>query len=189
MPKNIGFSISGKNNISFISLKGNIYDNNNNNMSQHIKNIKISIMSLIIIPYMSQQWNKLEENKCFVEILMNKINFYLSIYKDNEYLLLYKELLSAFDTIVTQHTEIVNLEKNLFHNDIHNISSFVFKTNVIRLKPEYEIYNLIIGKPESGEMYNSTILNQILKLLEIDNITFDNIKSFIINNYKINKPL
>ena len=40
MVRNIGLSISGNNNISVMTLNGNIYTNSNN-ISQHIKNIKI----------------------------------------------------------------------------------------------------------------------------------------------------
>ena len=113
--------------------------------------------------------------------LTKQIDYYLSIYKDNEYLLLYKELLSAFEIIVTQHNEISNFEKKLYNDG----NTFIFKTTIIRLKPEYEIYNLILGKPELIKDYDKTILNKITRLLEIDNVTFDNIKNYILQNYKI----
>ena len=60
MSKTYGFSLSGKNNITHLSLKGN-YLNTSNNLPIEVQNIKETIISLIVIPYMSQQWNKLKE--------------------------------------------------------------------------------------------------------------------------------
>ena len=47
---------------------------------------------------------------------------------------------------------------------------------MIRLKAEYEIYNLIYGKPDKNELYDTNKLKIIKNLLQIENITFDNIK-------------
>ena len=52
------------------------------------------------------------------------------------------------------------------------------KTTRIRLKPEYEIYNLIFGKTEK---YDNDILNLIIKYNKIKNITFQEIKYLILN--------
>ena len=50
---------------------------------------------------------------------------------------------------------------------------------MIRLKAEYEIYNLIYGRPNKNELYDSSKLKIIKKLLQIENITFDDIKKKI----------
>jgi len=183
MPKNIGLSISGKNNTTMLSLKGSL-NNSNENIPYEVRNLKISIMNLVIIPYMAHDWRKLEENIWFIEKLINKIDYYSSIY-NNETLLMYKEVLMAYHTIIIQHIEIFNLEKKIVYNDVNNVSSIVFKTSIIRLKAEYEIYNLIFGKPQSGLHYNKIIIADILKLIQIDDITFDKIKNYILNKYPI----
>jgi len=183
MTRNNCLSMTGKNTTSFISLKG--YNSLSNEIPLEIKNIKIMIMSLIIIPFLAKQWKKLEENICFIDNLTKKINLYLSIYPNNEYLLLYKDLLIAFETAVLQHIEITNLEKCFKNEEEKSVSTIVFKTSIIRLRPEYEIYNLILGKPGLiyGEKYNIYILDDILKLLELNDITFEYIKKYITNKY------
>ena len=162
---------------------------NNNHIPKEVQNIRILMMNLLIIPFISKQWNRLEENINFIENLTNKINKYLSIYINNEYLLLYKDVLAAFETIVLQHIEIRNLEKYFTDNNDENgkkvTSSLVFKTTMLRLKPEYELYNLIVGEPnlKKDEKYNDSILNDIIKLLQVDTTSFEIIKNYIIEKY------
>ena len=74
--------------------------------------------------------------------------------------------LNIFDEINELFEKIDNLEKKFIYTDKNNASTVIFKTNLIRLKPEYEIYNLILGKPNSVKEYNREILNDILKLLD-----------------------
>ena len=44
---------------------------------------------------------------------MLKINYLLSLYSENDELILYRDLLLSFETIVMQRIEINNLEKNI----------------------------------------------------------------------------
>ena len=53
------------------------------------------------------------------------------------------------------------------------------------MKPEYEIYNLIFGKPDkkNQETYNMSYINEIQQMLNEDDVTFEKIKNKItINN-------
>jgi hypothetical protein len=56
---------------------------------------------------------------------------------------------------------------------------------MIRLKPEIELYNLILGTPKLkfGEKYNVDVLKDLEVLLKVDNITFEKIKNYIIAKY------
>ena len=58
---------------------------------------------------------------------------------------------------------------------------------MIKLKPEYEIYNLIFGRPEKikNQMYDELIINDISNLLFINDINFNKIKNYINNKYNI----
>ena len=187
MTRNQSFSITGKNTNTIMSLKGFKYNESINEIPIEIKNIKIMIMNLIIVPFMSKQWKKLEENICFLDILTRKIDSYLSMYVDNEYLLLYKNLLVAFETSVNQHIEINNLEKHFKSEGSSNAGTVVFKTTMIRFKAEYELYNLIVGKPQFkiGEKYKDPIILDILKLLDLNTINFDYMKKCIQEKYNI----
>jgi len=145
------------------------------------------IKDLIIVPFLSKQWKKLEENICFLDIITRKIDLCLSIYVDNEYLLLYKNLLVAFEISVNQHMEIKNLEKHFKKEGATNAGTMVFKTTMVRFKAEYELYNLIVGKPlfKNGQKYNESILLDILKLLELQTINFDFMKKNITEKHNI----
>jgi hypothetical protein len=61
----------------------------------------------------------------------------------------------------------------------------IYKTAMIKLKPEYEIYNLILGKPnkKQDEIYIEAIIKDIEKLLLLENINFNKIKEFITKKY------
>ena len=183
MPRNIGLSLRGNSgNNNLLNIKG-FTQNSSDNSSIQIKEIRTTIMTLIIIPFMSKQWNILEENICFLDILTNKINTYLSIYSNNEYLLLYRDLLFAFETAVFQHLELRNLEKSLYNDeDNKNLSTMIFKTSMVRLRPEYELYHLILEKPRLnlGEKYNEEILKDIVKLLDMNNVNYNYIKNYIL---------
>ena len=51
----------------------------------------------------------------------------------------------------------------------------------------FRSYDLIVGKPQLGigEKYNDNIIKDILNMLQLDDITFENIKMFINHKYKI----
>lgn len=187
MTRNHGFSITGKNINTIMSLKGFKCNESLDHTPLEVKNIKIMIMNLIIVPFMSKQWKKLEENICFLDILTRKIDSYLSMYVDNEYLLLYKNLLVAFETSVNQHMEINNLEKHFKAEGSSNAGTMVFKTTMIRFKAEYELYNLIVGKPQFkiGEKYRDPIILDIVKLLDLNTVNFDYMKRYIQEKYNI----
>ena len=185
MPRNTSFSLTGKNTMNCLAL--NEFRNRLNNMTRiEIENLKIMIMNLIIIPFLTKNWKKLIENICFIDNINNKINECLKLYGNDENLLLYKNLLSAFELLIIQYMEIENLEK-FFRDDCENVSNIVFKTTMIRLKAEYELYNLILGKPKllEGEKYNVNIINDIISLLKLEETNFDKIKSFILSKYNL----
>jgi len=180
MTRNINLSLSG-------TKKSNLFVlvNANDQMPVEILKIKSSIMKLIIIPFMSKNWKVLNENLVFFDNIKNKINTYIKHYRNCQFIdfQIYIELLDAFETAIFLHTEVINLEQQLYGSD--NMSTLVFRTAMVRLKPELELYNLIFGKPDfkSGNQYNNNIVNDIVTLFTVDNTTFDQIKKAIIHKY------
>jgi hypothetical protein len=65
----------------------------------------------------------------------------------------------------------------------------IYKTTMIRLLPEYEIYNSILGRPkrELSQKYNEEIIIDIKKMMTSEKITFNKIKEFIKNKYLFNQ--
>jgi hypothetical protein len=67
------------------------------------------------------------------------------------------------------------------------LSQITYKTSMIRLKPEYELYDCILGKPkrENNEFYNELIIKDISKLLSDDRINYNKIKDIIVKKYHL----
>jgi hypothetical protein len=53
---------------------------------------------------------------------------------------------------------------------------------MIKLKPEYELYDAIFGKPkrENNQIYNDSIIEMIQQLLTRENMTFQKIKEVLL---------
>ena len=184
MPRNNNLSLSGSKNINL-----HLLINQGNSQACKLKlpieviKIKSTIMKFIIIPFMSKNWKVLVENLVFFDNIKSKLTNIIARNKCND-LQIYQDIIFAFETAIFLHMEITNLEEKLYGCDT-NLSTLVFRTTMIRLKPEFELYNLVLGKPDfkSGEKYNTDIVNDILILLKMDNITFDQIKNYIVNKY------
>ena len=108
-----------------------------------------------------------------INSLKQKIESFYLKYKIDD-LLLYKDILEMIEIVINEHNQLFDLEKEKY--SLNNSNSLIYKTKMIRLKAEYEIYNLIYGKPDKNELYDTNKLKIIKNLLQIENITFDNIK-------------
>jgi hypothetical protein len=143
-----------------------------------LKEIKIYLLNKILLPAIQNNWDKLKENLLCLNNIEDKLNYYSEKYPLGE-LDYYKNLIRLTELLMLKDKEIKLLEKN--NNDTESIGTFFYKTCYVKLKPEYEIYNLILGKPKKGEGYNTNIINNINILLKKDNISFQEIKSNIEN--------
>jgi len=179
------------------TLKGT-YDINNINLlgknnshiqpiSTQIKKIKDRIINDYLIPLYSNQWSNLKENIFFLDNIYNKLTQYYKTYKLDE-LILYIDLLKVIHLLIDKHKLLENTEEKIYGKENKNeIMSMVFKTISIKLLPEYEIYNSIIGKPKKDldEKYNDKIIYDIKMLLLQKDINYSKIKKYILDNYKL----
>ncbi len=151
-----------------------------------VKEIELLIMNTIILPLVSSQWKTLQENLFLVDLLKGRLDYYYSLYKLPE-LLVYKDILIIFNNVLNEHMHLINMEKKMYGSCKNNLINVVYKTSMIRLKPEYSLYNLIVGPPmfSKKQTYNEFIINDILHLLTLNNITFQIIKDFIVQKYQI----
>lgn len=177
-------SLTGKTYNNSVSLSGKPNISSYNNLFE-ITQIKIHILNNFIFPLISNQWEILEENLIFVEKIKNKLDYYYKIYHLED-IIIYKDIIKAIEIFLNEHNQLNDLEKKVY-GDEKVLSTMIYKTAMIKLKPEYEIYNLIFGIPEKNknQEYNEHIINDISKLLIINNINFNKIKNYIINKYKI----
>jgi hypothetical protein len=176
-------SLSGKKTYNSLNISGKQLILGKSKISDEIDNFKISILNNLIFPLISKDWQSLNENIYSLDKLKTKIDTYYDSYKLDD-LLIYKEVMNAIEIVVSEHKELEGLEKKIY-GDTTNLSTMIYKTAMIKLKPEYEIYNLIIGKPNKAqnEIYVDEILKDIENLLLQDDISFNRIKDFISKKY------
>lgn len=170
-------SLTGKNRINQNNLSGKSFFGEN--ASFEVKKIKTTIFNNIILPLISKQWRKLEENLFTLDKINKKLDMYLRQGNDED-LLIYKDILKAFETMLNEHKQLDELEKTMY-SSTNDVSTMVYKTTMIRLKPEYEIYDMIFGRPDrkKQEQYNEKTIQRIEGLLNVYDITFDKIKEII----------
>jgi hypothetical protein len=177
-------NLTGKNNIHNLNLSGK--NSFVENIPMEVKSLKIKIMNAIIIPLISRQWNTLNENIFLLNSFKKSIHFYYQNYKLEE-LIIYRDLLNILEILVGEHIQLENMEKQMYgkSENSENLTQMVYKTTMIRLKPEYEIYDNIIGKPkrEKNESYNELIIKDIQLLLKSENITFNKMKDILLPKY------
>ncbi len=147
-----------------------------------VKNLKIQILNKIIIPMVNEEWEYLMKNSFLTNVILDKLNIYYSKYKLED-LCLYKEIIRSFEIIINEHTLFDDLKKKVYKNDSDSKVSIAYRTVMIKLRPEYELYNLIYGKPlrSKNEVYNDQIIKELGIILKTNNIDFDKIKTLITN--------
>jgi hypothetical protein len=144
-----------------------------------IKEIKIYILNNIFLPAIQKKWDQLKENLLCVDHIQQKLNYYSEKYPLGE-LDYYKNLIQLIELLMIKENELNSIEKNN-HNYSDDITTIFYKTCYVKLKPEYEIYNLILGKPNKNEKYDLIQIQKIGSLLKKDNISFQQIKKIIEN--------
>jgi hypothetical protein len=121
-----------------------------------------------------------------IDTLQKSIIGFYKKYKLDE-LLIYSELLKVLKILIDKHNLLEETESKIINKrDPNQVVNMIYKTTQIRLLPEYEIYNSIIGKPnrKSNESYNESIISDIKQLLTQEKITFSKIQDFLEKKYK-----
>jgi hypothetical protein len=183
------------NNLSGINVYGNqinllgkyTYNYNHTSTNTKVKKLKQRILNNYLIPLVSKQWNILKENIYFIDEIQNKIKYQSDISKSDE-LVAYNDMLNVFKVLIEKQKILEDYDKNTNGNrDPNEIMSMVFKTTMIKLLPEYEIYDSIFGKPkrELNEKYDDDVINTIKGLLKEDDITYKKIKDCITQEFVV----
>lgn len=181
--KCITASLTGKNLLNPANISGKPLCNSEYIPSDVVK-IKIYIMANIIIPLVSKQWKTLQENLFCLDNIKKKLDTYYNCYKIQD-MKIYKELINAFEAILVEHQQLEELEKTIYSGDSKDVTTMIYRTAMIRLKPEYEIYDILYGRPQQSENeeYNMAIVEYIERLLKIEGITFHKIKEYSLTKY------
>ncbi len=184
MNKNTTLSLTGKNLLNINNMSGKSFSQKE--LPYEVNKSKIYIMNHIIFPLVSRQWKKLQENLYCLDNIKKKIYTFYHYYKNDD-LFIYKEVINALEVILSEHMQLEELEKTIYGNS-KELSTMIYKTAMVKLKPEYEIYDIIFGRPLriKNEEYKQDIIKEIQELLKNHDITFDRIRIFLTNKYNIN---
>ena len=183
----MSFSLTGKPSV-YHNLTGK---NKDRLLSIHVevKKIKISILNTYLLPFLSKKWSKINENLFLLDQWKEKIDFYYKCFKIEE-LLVYKDILYILDVFMQQYTQLEDMEKKLYGTSSsagskEQIISMVYRTTMIKLKPEYELYDAILGKEnrDANKNYKEDIIKDIQKQMILENTDFQKIKEYITNKY------
>jgi hypothetical protein len=183
-------SLTGKNNSNSLHLSGkNNKITNSKDIPFEIISLKTLILTQFLLPLLSNQWDTLSQNILLLDTIKTKIHSYHFFSAWREELSIYSDLLNLLEKVLSEHRQLEEIEKkSIGLGSNEEVMSFVYKTTAIRLKPEYEIYNVILGKPqrEKKETYKEEVLQEIRRLLVLENITFPKIKDFLMKKYAEN---
>ena len=177
--------LSGKRDLNQHNLlgKGQKYTST---VPYEISKLKVRILDMFVLPLFSKQWTKIQENRFLLDSFKDKLDSYYKSYKIEE-LVLYKDLLSVFEILSDQQIQLEEAEKKLHPKETseNQVISMIYRTAMIKIKPEYELYNAILGKPlrEKNETYKEEIIKDIQKCMIMENISFQKMKEIITNKY------
>ena len=87
--------------------------------------------------------------------------------------------------MLNEHLQLTDLEKTQYGSSLNNMTKLVYKTAMISLKPEYSLYNMVLGRPNfaGGDKYNPIILDEIRALLISSNVNYNIISAIIIKKF------
>jgi hypothetical protein len=187
---------SSRNNLSGINFYGSDlnllgkysynYTYNFGSANSKIKKLKDRILNNYLIPLVSKQWDVLKENMYFIDEIQNKIQYHYDIYKSDD-LVAYNELLKVFKVLIEKQKLLEDYDENINgKHDPNEVMTMIFKTSMIKLLPEYEIYDSIFGRPkrELNEKYDDDVISKIKDLLKEDDITYKKIKDYVTQHAK-----
>ena len=163
-------SLTGQNINNPLTLTGisKIYGNNSNYL---VKRIKEKIFSLFIKPLYNSNWHIINQNMFRYDEIIIKLEKFKKLYP-------YEDLeiyLIILNTILDLNGEYLKFNETQYGNT-ENIAQLVQNVPSIRLAAEFELYNLILGKPENYN-YDTIIIEEIKRLLMDPDIEFDYIKN------------
>jgi hypothetical protein len=180
-------SLTGRSELNITNLKGK-HTTGKTPIYDKITLVKEKILEDYLMPVFTNQMFKLYENAYFIDKIQKKIQDFYDTYKLDE-LTVYIELLKIIKIMIQNYRTIDEYEQkiNAKKMQANDVVSMIFKTSQIRLLPEYELYDSILGKPKKAlkEKYDMDIIAVIKQKLSEENISYKKIKEYIHKIYEV----
>jgi hypothetical protein len=135
--------------------------------------IKNSCINVFLLPLQSENWETPTANQFLLELHKKKLT-HLQTFFANDDITHYLEIVSLLQMLIPLYEKW----KKENPDKSNNIISMVYTTTMLKIKPEYEIYHQLLGKPDRilGDKYNSTKLLKIQSLMKEENINLEKIR-------------
>ena len=165
-------SLTGRNGANLANLGGR-NQNTPTHLPHHIRRMKTLVFDKFIGPLMRNDWKSLEQNHIVIDGIIERIERY---YKEtrHEDLKMYAGLLRLV---------LDMFAKNRFYNakgregdNGTTLAKLVAMLPTLRLRPEYEVYNLILGEPDENEYYDDMVIARLAELIKDEDMTIDKIR-------------
>jgi len=165
-------SITGIDSRNMLSLTGH-HQTASSQTPHHVRRFKTVVFDKFIGPLMRNDWSALEQNYVVIDSLRERVEKYYAETR-NEDLKMYSELLKLVIDMFVKNRYFDGLSNA--GQDGSNIARVVAMLPAIRLRPEYEVYNLILGEPDEDEYYDDMKIDYIGQLLKDEDMTVDKIR-------------
>ena len=176
-------SLTGTNQINTLNLTGkSMTFGSSRKEPYYVTKLKKIIFNRFITPLYTKNWKIIEQNIFSLSDILLKLNKY-SKESNCEDLETYSTLLNIIVELLGEHNHFENLEKIFYSDDA--IGTIKFKMPKIRMRPEYELYKLIIGKPKKFKDYDDRVLKYIENMLKKEYVEFDVINEAVIKEFNI----
>ena len=169
-------SLTGTDSRNMLSLTGH-HQTVSSQTPHHVRRFKTIVFDKFIGPLMRNDWAALEQNYVVIDSLRERVDKYYSETRNDD-LKMYSELLKLVMDMFVKNRYFEGLSKA--GQEGSNIARVVAMLPALRLRPEHELYNLIIGEPDEDEYYDDIKIAYIGQLLKDENMTVDKIKEKII---------
>jgi hypothetical protein len=140
-----------------------------------IKEVRTLIIERFLMPLMRRDTKEVYHNFYLLPRIKSTIEALKERNPDMEY---YHDIVSFLEDSFNVYKTVNTLYENNPENK-SGFGNFMVRTATITLKPQYHLYNLIIGKPPKGEQYKKEIIEYILVLLSRINLKYDEIYTLV----------
>lgn len=168
---NSNLSITGINKSNLINLKGS--EKHVDSEPIYISRIKKRIFDLYIIPLQKNRWNIINQNLFAYDNIYAKLKKYYNI-SHNYDINMYISIIETIFELCGEYTKF----NQTYKDNYDGLAKFQQNMPTIKLAPAYELYNLILGKPDNF-LYDDFKIANINNLLNNDDITFEEIRQKI----------
>ena len=166
-------SLTGQNVYNPLNLKGGV-ETQATSTPHHIRRFKTLVFDKFIGPLMRNDWKTLEQNYIVIDSLRERVDKYYKETKSED-LKMYSELLRLVMDMFMKYRYFEKMSGQ--GNENKNLARIVAMLPSIRLRPEFELYNLILGEPDEDEYYDDTKIAYIGQLLKDEEMTVDRIRA------------